>query len=102
VVLSACNTAAADGSAAEAISGLGRGFFHAGARSVLATHWAVETVSARLLVTRLFERYTRDAKVSRARALRLAMVDVMDAEAAGTYAHPAFWAPYALYGDPGR
>jgi hypothetical protein len=19
-----------------------------------------------------------------------------------SYAHPAFWAPYALYGDPGR
>ncbi|MFZ2308671.1 MAG: CHAT domain-containing tetratricopeptide repeat protein [Rhodoferax sp.] len=102
VVLSACNTAAPDGSAAEAISGLGRGFFHAGARAVLATHWSVETVSARLLVTHLFERYARDAGVSRAHALRLAMVDVMDAEATGTYAHPAFWAPYALYGDPGR
>lgn len=102
VVLSACNTAAADGSAAEAISGLGRGFFYAGARSVLATHWSVETVSARLLVTRLFERYARDARISRAHALRLAMVDVMDTKTVGTYAHPAFWAPYALYGDPGR
>lgn len=102
VVLSACNTAAPDGSAAEAISGLGRGFYHAGARAVLATHWAVETVSARLLVTRLFERYARDVGVSRANALRLAMVELMDAESAGTYAHPAFWAPYALYGDPGR
>jgi len=32
VVLSACNTAAGDGSGAEAISGLGRAFFYAGAR----------------------------------------------------------------------
>jgi len=23
-------------------------------------------------------------------------------QAVMAYAHPAFWAPYALYGDPGR
>jgi CHAT domain-containing protein len=110
VVLSACNTAAADGSGAEAVSGLGRGFFYAGARAVLATHWPVETVSARELVTHLFERYARDGKLSRARALRQAMLEMIDKgvalDASGkpefSYAHPAFWAPYALYGDPGR
>lgn len=110
VVLSACNTAAADGTGAEAVSGLGRGFFYAGARSVLATHWPVETVSARELVTHLFERYTQDPQLSRAQALRRAMLDLIDHDVATdakgqpvmAYAHPAFWAPYALYGDPGR
>ncbi len=110
VVLSACNTAAADGTGAEAVSGLGRGFFYAGARSVLATHWPVETVSARQLVTHLFERYSQDGKLTRAQALRRAMVTLIDTEVAkdsrgvptNAYAHPAFWAPYALYGDPGR
>jgi len=110
VVLSACNTAAADGTGAEAVSGLGRGFFYAGARSVLATHWPVETVSARQLVTHLFERYSKDGKLTRAQALRRAMVTLIDTEIAqdsrgvpmNAYAHPAFWAPYALYGDPGR
>jgi CHAT domain-containing protein len=110
VVLSACNTAAADGVGAEAVSGLGRGFFYAGARAVLATHWSVETVSARQLVTHLFERYAQDASLSRAQALRHAMVTLMDTAVAtdergapvNAYAHPAFWAPYALYGDPGR
>ena len=110
VVLSACNTAAADGNGAEAVSGLGRGFFYAGARAVLATHWPVETVSARELVTRLFERYAADPKLTRAKALRLAMLELIDKGAAFdqngkpeySYAHPAFWAPYALYGDPGR
>ncbi|MGH8700006.1 MAG: CHAT domain-containing protein, partial [Burkholderiales bacterium] len=57
VVLSACNTAAGDGAGAEAISGLGRGFFYAGSRALLVTHWPVETRSARQLVTTLFERY---------------------------------------------
>jgi CHAT domain-containing protein len=110
VVLSACNTAAADGTGAEAVSGLGRGFFYAGARAVLATHWPVETVSARQLVTHLFERYSQDGKLSRAQALRKAMVQLIDTEVAvdargapsNAYAHPAFWAPYALYGDPGH
>ena len=110
VVLSACNTAAADGNGAESVSGLGRGFFYAGARAVLATHWPVETVSARELVTRLFERYAADPKLTRAKALRLAMLDLIDRGVAVdergkpeySYAHPAFWAPYALYGDPGR
>ena len=110
VVLSACNTAAADGSGAEAVSGLGRGFFYAGARAVLATHWPVETVSARELVTRLFERYARDSGMTRAQALRQAMLDLIDkgvsldgqGKPEFSYAHPAFWAPYALYGDPGR
>jgi len=110
VVLSACNTAAADGSGAEAVSGLGRGFFYAGARAVLATHWPVETVSARELVSRLFERYARDPRLTRAKALRLAMLELIDKGIAldergrpeYSYAHPAFWAPYALYGDPGR
>jgi len=110
VVLSACNTAAADGGGSEAVSGLGRGFFYAGSRSVLATHWPVETVSARQLVTHLFEGYSRDTTMTRAKALQRAMLDVLDKDAEldasghvqNTYAHPAYWAPYALYGDPGR
>jgi len=110
VVLSACNTAAADGNGAEAVSGLGRGFFYAGARSVLATHWPVETVSARELVSTLFRGYASDPKLTRAQALQKAMLDMIDrgqavdaqGKAGYAYAHPAFWAPYALYGDPGR
>ena len=44
VVLSACNTAAGDGNTigAEALSGLARAFFYAGARALLVSHWAVD------------------------------------------------------------
>lgn len=108
VVLSACNTAAGEGAGAEAISGLGRGFFYAGSRALLVTHWPVETRSARLLVSGLFERYGTQG-ISRAEALRQASLAVMDdsAKDAGgaalfSYAHPVFWAPYALVGDGGR
>jgi CHAT domain-containing protein len=107
VVLSACNTAAGDGAGAEAISGLGRGFFYAGSRALLVTHWPVETNSARQLVTTLFERYAGNPSLSRAEALRQASLAVMESQGrdgvtAFSYAHPLFWAPYALVGDGGR
>jgi CHAT domain-containing protein len=110
VVLSACNTAAGDGQGAESISGLGRGFFYAGSRALLVTHWPVESISAKKLVTGIFERYTQDAQLTRAEALRQSILALMQGEdidpATGkkmySYAHPMFWAPYALVGDGAR
>ena len=99
VVLSACNTAGADGKVEEALSGLARGFFYAGSRSLLVTHWSVESESAMMLTTRTFEAYKKNSKMRRADALRQAMLETMRTPA---YAHPAFWAPYALVGEGGR
>ena len=47
VVLSACNTAAGDKPGAEALSGLARAFFYAGARSLLVSNWEVDSESYR-------------------------------------------------------
>jgi len=99
VVLSACNTAGADGKAEEALSGLARGFFYAGGRSLLVTHWAVETVSAMNLTTKTMAAYKDNPQIRRAQALRLAMLDTMSTPA---FKHPTFWAPYALVGEGGR
>jgi CHAT domain-containing protein len=109
VVLSACNTASGDGAGAEALSGLGRAFFYAGTRSLLATNWAVETNSARLLTTNLFRRQATERTITRAEALRQTMLALIDGDgpknADGqilfSYSHPLFWAPFSLYGDPG-
>lgn len=102
VVLSACNTAAGDGRGADAVSGLGRGFFYAGTRALLVTHWPVESVSARLLVTGVFERQAIDPSLSRAQALRQSMLSLMQRNSGSfAYAHPLFWAPYSLVGDGG-
>jgi len=98
VVLSACNTAAADGKAEEALSGLARGFFYAGSRSLLVTHWAVESESAKELTTSTFAHYAANPNAPKAESLRQAMLQVM---ANPKYAHPAYWAPYALVGDGG-
>lgn len=98
VVLSACNTAAADGRSGEAVSGLGRGFFYAGARSVLVTHWAVETQSAKDITSGAFVAYA-NGRTSRAEALRSAQLALI---AKPRTSHPALWAPFALIGDGGR
>jgi CHAT domain-containing protein len=55
VVLSACNTAAGDKPGAEALSGLVRAFFYAGARTLLVSHWSVVTDAATRLTTSTFD-----------------------------------------------
>jgi CHAT domain-containing protein len=110
VVLSACNTAAGDGAGAEAVSGLGRAFFYAGARALLVSNWPVETSSARALTTDLFRRQAENPQLSRADALRQAELALIDGDGpvdpatkriAFSYAHPIFWAPFSLVGDGG-
>lgn len=106
VVLSACNTAAGDGAGSEAVSGLGRAFFYAGARALLVSNWPVESTAARLLTTDLFKSQADDPKLSRAEALRLSMIRLIDGPGPSddgkeifSYAHPTFWAPFSLVGD---
>lgn len=99
VVLSACNSASADGRAEEALSGLARGFFSAGARSLLVTHWAVESDSAAQLSARTFAHQAAQPTAPKAHSLRQAMLEVM---AQPKWSHPAYWAPYAVVGDGGR
>ncbi len=99
VVLSACNTAGADGKVEEALSGLARGFFYAGGRSLLVTHWSVESESAMRLTTKTFELYKAQPQLSRAEALRQSMLSLMSTR---VYAHPTYWAPYALVGEGAR
>lgn len=108
VVLSACNTGTGAGAGAEAASGLGRAFFYAGTRALLLTNWSVHSASAKDLVTDLFHRQSSDARLSRAEALRQAMVALLDGpgyqedgKSLFSYSHPIFWAPYTLMGDGG-
>ena len=110
VVLSACNTGAADGAGAEAVSGLGRAFFYAGTRAILVSMWPVETTSARKLTTRLFRFQKEDTALSRAGALRKSILVLIDRERfkdqvtgkiTASYAHPFFWAPFIVVGDSG-
>jgi tetratricopeptide (TPR) repeat protein/CHAT domain-containing protein len=102
VVLSACNTIAGDKPGAEALSGLARAFFYAGARAILVTHWKVASDTAVALVTKSFD--TMASKhVGRAEALRQSMLALIDGGGNdGADAYPAYWAPFEVIGEGGK
>jgi CHAT domain-containing protein len=99
VVLSACNTIAGDKPGAEALSGLARAFFYAGARALLVSHWVVDSKAATRLITSTFDILTADAKLGRAEALRRAMLAYLSDTSDPKNAYPAFWAPFEIVGE---
>jgi CHAT domain-containing protein len=100
VVLSACNTGAGDGSG-EALSGLARAFFFAGAPTLLVSHWSVDDRATQALMTQIFKRYANDRSLSRAEALRQGMLALMvQAQGPSAYfAHPFAWAAFSVVGE---
>ena len=102
VILSACNTAAADGTpGAEALSGLAKAFFYAGSRAILVSHWPVESSAAVKLTTRMLAQRANHPGIGRAEALRRSMMALMADDGKPFYAHPAFWAPFIVVGEGG-
>lgn len=102
VILSACNTAAADGTpGAEGLSGLAKAFFYAGARSLLVSHWPVASGATVPLTTVMLKEYDNNSKLGKAKAQRKAMLDLMNTPAHPEYAHPLFWDPFVVVGEGG-
>ena len=99
VVLSACNTIAGEKPGAEALSGLARAFFYAGARALLVSHWAVNSYAAARLTTSTFDILNADPKLGRAEALRRAMLAYMNDASNPKNAYPAYWAPFVVVGE---
>jgi CHAT domain-containing protein len=102
VVMSACNTAAGNKLGAEALSGLARAFFYAGARALLASHWPVYSDAAVRLTTSAFGYLDRHPHAGRADALQRAMIELMDDRSQADNAHPAVWAPFVVVGEGAR
>jgi CHAT domain-containing protein/tetratricopeptide (TPR) repeat protein len=100
VILSACNTAAGETNGAEALSGLARAFFYAGARSLLVSHWAVNSDATVKLIIKAVTELKSDPKIGRAEALRRSMLSMIDT-GKNYEAHPTYWAPFVLVGEGG-
>jgi CHAT domain-containing protein len=98
VVLSACNTAGPQDKGAEALSGLARAFFYAGARTLLVSHWAVGSDAAVKLTTRALAELNARPEIGRAEALRISMKELIEkGDLAET--HPRQWAPFVIVGE---
>ena len=102
VIMSACNTAAADGTpGAKGLSGLAKAFFYAGSRALLVSHWPVESSAAVRLTTGIFQSILDAPSIGRAEALKRSMLGLMKDEQNSFYAHPMFWAPFVVVGKGG-
>jgi CHAT domain-containing protein/Tfp pilus assembly protein PilF len=102
VVLSACNTASAEKPGAEALSGLARAFFYAGARSLVVSNWEIDSDSAVALMTGTFAALTADPKLSHAEALQKSMLAMIDDTNYPERINPKYWAPFVVVGEPAK
>ncbi len=103
VILSACNTSGRGDKAGsgEGFAGLTRSFMYSGSRSLLVTHWSVESASARDLMVETFNNITKYKKPEALRQAKLRMMrssrDMGDMKL--SLSHPYFWAPFVLVGE---
>lgn len=104
VILSACNTGGPGGEGGgEALSGLARAFFYAGARGLMVTHWAVDDAAAALTVADTLRRQQAGATSAAAlRGAQMLMIEEAGRNLPAAFAHPYYWAPFVLIGDGRR
>jgi CHAT domain-containing protein len=99
VLLSACNTGGPSGeAAAEALDGLARSFFYAGARDMVITHWDTDTNVAAAVIALMLKDTTTEGPAAALRKYQLRVLET-SAKGDGAVTHPFFWAPFALIGQ---
>jgi CHAT domain-containing protein len=103
VVLSACDTGGGGGDSAttglqgggEALGGLTRAVIYAGGRSLIVSHWSVDSAATVKLMTGMFA----SGAPSKALALTQSQIVLQQAE---EFSHPYYWAPFTIVGDGSR
>ena len=79
VILSACNTAAPDGTVAgRGLSGLADAFFFAGVRAIAVTQWSVFSDAARVIGSGLVSRSVPPGTIGVSESLRRTMLNYID------------------------
>lgn len=94
VVLSACQTARGRMLSGEGVQGIARAFFHAGAKSVVASLWNVNDEKTATFME-AFYRHLSEGR-SKVEALRAAKLDMLSDKAASS---PRYWAAFILIGE---
>lgn len=80
----------------EALSGLARSFFHAGARGLVVSHWQVDSQATRTLMATTFRLLAVGGTSGTAEALQQTQRRMI---ANPRQAHPFFWGAFTLVGD---
>ncbi len=96
VTLSGCETGVSDVRPGDELMGLTRAFMAAGTPSVLASLWRVGDESTAFLMTQFYSYLLGSPPLTKAEALRRAMLDT---RAQPGWAHLYHWAPFILVGD---
>lgn len=96
VVLSACESGIGPESRGDEIAALGRGFFHAGVPTVVASLWKVGDASSRRLMVSFYRHLRRG--LGKAEALQAAQAELRRSK---DLAEPFHWAGFVLMGRPG-
>ncbi len=96
VVLSACNSGNGKFYKGEGIISLARGFFTAGAKSVVMTLWAIADKTSQRLMNYFYANLANRQSISD--ALQKAKIDYIQNSDA-VMAHPYFWAGYIVTGN---
>ena len=91
VSLSACETGVNAVAPGNELIGLARGFFSAGAPSMLMSLWTVDDATTADLMMDFYAKLCEGAPA--AKALRYAQLEVMK-----EHPHPFFWSPFVLFG----
>jgi CHAT domain-containing protein len=92
LILSACETAAGNHQAALGLAGMA---VRAGARSTLASLWAVSDESTAVLMGSFYQNLGQ-AKMAKAQALRQAQIELIRNP---RYQHPFYWSAFVLMGN---
>ena len=95
VVLSACETGLGKEVKGEGLIGLTNAFFYAGTPSVMVSLWKVQDRSTADLMVNFYRQLERAP--GKTEALRQAKLKLIQDN---RYAHPYYWAPFVLVGDP--
>lgn len=93
LVFSACETAAGDNRAALGLAGMA---VRSGARSTLATLWAVKDEATALFMVEFYRILSRQPGITKAEALRQTQITFLENR---QYQHPFYWAPFVLVGN---
>jgi CHAT domain-containing protein len=102
VVLSACNTGAGGTENGASLSGLAKGFFYAGARSLLVSSWPVYSDAAVSILGNTFRILAQSSAlepVTKAEALRQAINVTRNSPSVPYFSHPAAWGAFILVGN---